>query len=153
MAGLVCLLRVQEDKNEERSNKSMGVRVLIVDDDIDLRETVVRLLGRFGYSCLTASSGAEAMQGIEAESPDLVVTDLHMPGIDGVAVARCARAHSPPIPVVLLTAYPMRVGHAQVQEAGATIHLAKPFANGDLVHAVQRALEAPGRSRSLPQSS
>jgi two-component system response regulator FlrC len=147
-------LLVQEYKNEERSNKSMGVRVLIVDDDIDLRETVVRLLGRFGYSCLTASSGAEATQAIEAESPDLVVTDLHMPGIDGVAVARCARAHSPPIPVVLLTVYPMRVGHPQVQEAGATIHLAKPFANRDLVHAVQRALggiESEGENAASPR--
>jgi len=120
----------------------MGVRVLIVDDDSDLRETLVRLLGRFGYSCLTAASGAEAMEAIEAESPDLVVTDLHMPRIDGVAVARGARAHRPPIPVVLLTAYPMRGGHSQVQEAGATIHLAKPFANRDLVRAVQRALGA-----------
>jgi CheY-like chemotaxis protein len=59
------------------------------------------------------------------------VTDLHMPGIDGVAVARGARAHRPPIPVVLLSAYPMHMGHPQVQEAGATIHVAKPFANRD----------------------
>jgi CheY-like chemotaxis protein len=125
----------------------MGVRVLIADDEMDLRDTVVRLLGRFGYSCLTASSGAEAMQVIQAESPDLVVTDLHMPGVDGVAVARCAREHSPPIPVVLMTAYPMRLKHPQVPEAGATIHLAKPFANLDLVHAVQRGLSgiAPDR--------
>ena len=128
----------------------MGVRVLIVNDDIDLQETVVRLLGRFGYSCLTASSGAEAMQAIEAESPDLVVTDLHMSRVDGVAVARCARAHSPLIPVVLLTAYPIRVGRPQVQEAGATIHLAKPFANRDLVQAVQRALGAHALTRTMP---
>ncbi len=132
----------------------MGVRVLIVNDDIDLQETVVRLLGRFGYSCLTASSGAAAMQAIEAESPDLVVTDLHMSGVDGVAVARCARAHSPPIPVVLMTAYPMRMPHRQVQEAGGTIHVAKPFANLDLVHAVQRALggiESEGETAPSPR--
>ena len=122
----------------------MGVRVLIVDDDIDLLDTLERLLGRFGYRCLTASSGAEAMQVIQAESPDLVVTDLHMPGMDGAAVARCARAHCPPIPVVLMTAYPARMPHRQVQEAGATIQVAKPFANLDLVHAVQRALGDPG---------
>jgi CheY-like chemotaxis protein len=118
----------------------MGFRVLIADDDVDLRVTLVRLLGRFGYSCLTASSGAEAMQIIQAESPDLVVTDLHMPGIDGVAVARYAREHNPPIPVVLISAYPGRGPYRQVQETGATIHLAKPFANLDLVNAVQRAL-------------
>jgi two-component system response regulator FlrC len=132
----------------------MGVRVLIVDDETDLRETVVRLLGRFGYSCLTASSGGEAIQVIQAEAPDLVVTDLHMPGIDGVAVTRCARAHSPPIPVVLMTAYPIRM--PRVQEAGATIHLAKPFANHDLVLAVERALggiESEGETAPSPRQS
>jgi CheY-like chemotaxis protein len=117
----------------------MGFRVLIADRDMDFRETLVRLLGRFGYSCLTASSGAEAMQVIQAESPDLVVTDLHMPEVDGVAVARRAREHSPPIPVVLMNAYRI-VPHRKAQEAGVTIHLAKPFANVDLVSAVQRAL-------------
>jgi CheY-like chemotaxis protein len=59
-------LPVHTYKNEGWSNTSMGVRVLIVDDDGDLRKTVVRLLGRFGYSCLTASSGAEATEAIEA---------------------------------------------------------------------------------------
>jgi CheY-like chemotaxis protein len=118
----------------------MGFRVLVADDEADLRDTLVRVLGRLGYSCLTASSGAEAMQVIQAESPDLVVTDLHMPGIDGVAVARYAREHSPPIPVVLMTAYRMRGSHREAQEAGATIHLSKPFANLDLVRAVERAL-------------
>ncbi len=65
----------------------MGVRVLIVDDDIDLQETVVRLLGRFGYICLTASSGAEAMQVYDGlrhllrdelgMSPSAVTQELH----------------------------------------------------------------------------
>lgn len=118
----------------------MRFRVLIADDDVDLRDTLVRVLGRFGYTCLTASSGAEALQTIQAESPDLVVTALHPPGIDGVAVARCAREHIPPIPVILTTAYRVRGPHRELEEAGATIHLAKPFANLDLVRAVQRAL-------------
>ena len=118
----------------------MGFRVLIADDEVDLRDTLVRVLGRLGYSCLTAASGAEAMQIIQAESPDLVVTDLHMPGVDGAAVARYAREHRPPIPVVLMAASRTRGSHRAGQEAGATVHLAKPFANADLVRAVERAL-------------
>jgi CheY-like chemotaxis protein len=119
----------------------MGVRVLIVDDEMDFRDTVERLLGRLGYICLAASSGAEALQIIEAAAPDVVVTDLHMPGVDGLAVARCARAHCPPIPVVLMTAYPAtRVTQPQSHEAGGTIHLTKPFGNLDLVQAIRRAL-------------
>ena len=118
----------------------MGFRILIVDAESDLRTTLVRLLGRFGYSCLSASSGAEAIQVMQAECPDLVVTDLHAPGIDGIAVARCAREHSPPIPVVLMTAYPTRMTRRQVQQVGATTHIGKPFASLDLVNAVRLTL-------------
>lgn len=122
----------------------VGHRVLIVDDDSDLLQTVVRLLGRFGYTCLTASSADEAVRRMDVESPDLVVTDLQMPGMDGVAVARRAREHIPPIPVVLMTAYHTRETERRAAEVGVAIHLAKPFANLDLVRGVQRALARPG---------
>ena len=122
----------------------MGYRVLIVDDDIDLLQTLVRLLGRFGYTCLTASSGHKGIGLIDAESPDLVVTDLHMPGIDGIAVARHAQERTPPIPVILMTAYASRETERQAGEVGVTIHLAKPFASIDFVRAVQRVLTGPG---------
>lgn len=122
----------------------MGSRVLIVDDDADLLESLIRLLGRFGYTCLTASSGAEAIAAMEVEAPDVIVTDLHMPGLDGVAVTRHARGLRPPIPVVLMTAYSAPAAHRQGLGAGAAIQVAKPFRNADLVTAVQRALDAPG---------
>jgi len=121
----------------------VAYRVLIVDDDIDLLQTLVRLLGRFGYTCLTASSSDEAIGLMEVESPDLVVTDLRMPGMDGMAVARRAQDHTPPIPVVLMTAYHTRETGRRAEEVGVTVHLAKPFANVDLVSAVQRALPDP----------
>lgn len=115
----------------------MSSCVLIVDDDADLSETLARLMGRFGHKCLVASSGAEAIALIDTASPDLVVTDLHMPGLDGVAVTRRAREKSPPIPVVLMTAYPTP---EMKREVGGTICLAKPFANADMLDAVERAL-------------
>jgi CheY-like chemotaxis protein len=115
-----------------------------VDDDIDLLQTLVRLLGRFGYTCLTASSGDEAIRLMDGEAPDLVVTDLRMPGLDGVAVARRAREHAPPIPVVLMTVYQSRETDRLAEEVGVTIHFAKPFASVDFVSAVQRALAGSG---------
>ncbi len=118
----------------------MSSCVLIVDDDADLSETLVRLLGRFGHNCLVAASGSQAIGLIDTASPDLVVTDLHMPGMDGVAVARQARQKNPPIPVVLMTAYPTAETKREVQVVGGTIHLAKPFATADLLDAVQCAL-------------
>jgi CheY-like chemotaxis protein len=120
--------------------------VLIVDDDPDLSETLARLLGRFGHKCLVAASGAEAIGLIDTASPDLVVTDLHMPGMDGVAVARRAREKNPPIPVVLMTAYPTFGTTRQAPTANGMVYLAKPFANAAMLDAVRRAL---GSNRSL----
>jgi CheY-like chemotaxis protein len=118
----------------------LGSRVLIVDDDTDFIETLVRLLGRFGYTCLSAASGAQAIEIMDRTSPDLVVTDLHMPGIDGLAVSRRARAKSPPIPVVLMTGYSTRETEREVRAASGTIYLPKPFASVDMLDAVRRAL-------------
>jgi CheY-like chemotaxis protein len=71
----------------------VGSRALIVDDELDLLDTLRRLLGRCGYTCLTASSGAEAIALIDAEAPDVVVTDLHMSGIERHGgCPPCARA-------------------------------------------------------------
>ena len=117
-------------------------RVLIVDDDVDLLETLDRLLRRSGYNCLTASSGRDGIRVIDAQSPDLVVTDLHMSGLDGLAVIRHACAQVPRIPVVLMTAYPSPASQDQARQAGATIHLAKPFSNAAFLAAVQQALRA-----------
>ena len=124
----------------------MGSRVLIVHDDVDLLESLVRFLGRFGYTCLTASSGTEATAFMEAEAPAVVVTDLHMPGIDGAAVTRHARGHCPPIPVVLMTAYPAPEAPRRRQDAGGVVHVAKPFRNADLLNAVRQALGASGQA-------
>ena len=120
----------------------MSSQVLIVDDDADLSETLARLLGRFGHTCLVAASGSEAIDLIDTMTPDLVVTDLHMPGMDGIAVVRRARQESPPIPVVLMTAYPTADSRREAERAGGVVYLPKPFANADMLEAVQRALDA-----------
>ena len=72
--------------------------MLIVDDDADLSETLARLLGRFGHKCLVAASGSEAIRLIDTMTLDLVVTDLHMPGMDGIAVARQHAKRALPFP-------------------------------------------------------
>jgi len=128
-------------------------RVLIVDDDADLSETLARLLGRRGHTCLVAASGSEAIDLIDAASPDVVVTDLHMPGTDGLAVTRRARQKSPPIPVVLMTAYPMAETGPGARIASGIFHLAKPFANAEILDAVERALNSrPSVTAERPAS-
>jgi CheY-like chemotaxis protein len=114
--------------------------VLVVDDDVDLGETLVLLLRRFGYTCLSAASGDQAITILDSGVLDLVVTDLHMPGTDGLAVARRAREKRPPVPVVLMTAYPMSDSERQTRTDVGTILISKPFANTDMLDAVRRAL-------------
>ena len=69
----------------------------------------------------------------------MVVTDLHMSGIDGMVVARHAQGQRPPIPVVLITACATREAERQAHSLGGTLYLAKPFASADLVNSVARA--------------
>lgn len=121
----------------------MAHQILLVDDDIDVLDTLVRLLRREGYTCRVASSGDEGIRALDAEAPDLVVTDLRMPGVDGMAVARHARQHQPPIPVILMTAYATSETNRDVRRMGGTTYVTKPFANADLLAAVRRAMERP----------
>jgi DNA-binding response OmpR family regulator len=125
--------------------------VLVVDDDPDMATTCAEILTVHGYRCLTASTGAEAIAIIDAEQPDLVVADLHMAGVDGLAVARHASERAAPIPVVLVTAWPGARGEGSSPQAPG--RLAKPFANADLVATVRRGLRdrpRPPREGEVP---
>lgn len=114
--------------------------ILVVDDEPDLVVNCERLLRRVGHVCLQAHSGTEAVGLIDRERPDLVVTDLRLPGADGMAVARHARQHVPPIPVILITGYDSPQARTAAQESGVDVYLAKPFSNAAFLEAVQRAL-------------
>ncbi len=115
-------------------------KTLIVEDEPDLLETCVRLLRQVGHSCLTARSGREAITLIDAEHPDLVVTDLRLPTLNGLAVTRHARHASPPVPVVLITGYTSPEAKREAQAAGALVFLPKPFSAAEFMDAVNRAL-------------
>jgi CheY-like chemotaxis protein len=93
-------------------------RTLVVEDDPDLLDTCVRLLEQGGHRCLAARSGGEAVALIDAERPGLVLTDWRLPALDGLAVARHARRASPPVPVVLTTAYPSAEVRRRAREVG-----------------------------------
>ncbi len=114
--------------------------ILVVDDEPDLVANCERLLLRLGHVSLRAHTGTEALALIDREKPDLVVSDLRLPGADGLAVTRHARRHVPPIPVILITAYDSPEARRAASESGAEVYLAKPFSNATFLDAVQRAL-------------
>lgn len=121
--------------------RGVAARILVVDDDPDMVATCAQILASHGYRVLTAIAGVDAIALMDAEQPDLVVADLHMPGVDGVAIARHARNRVPPIPVVLMTAWPTADGATGRHPPDAAAHLAKPFANADLVEVVRRTFD------------
>lgn len=115
-------------------------RILVVDDEPDLLETVRRILVRSGHEVLTVPSGAEGLHIVERGGLDLVLTDLMMPGVDGLAVLAGAAARDPLTPVVMMTAYATVETAVAALRAGAWDYLAKPFGPDALRVVVDRAL-------------
>lgn len=117
-----------------------GLKVLIVEDESDFATTCARLLQRKGYSPRIALSGLEALELIDREPPDLILTDLRLPAVDGLAVLRRARRGPRKIPVVMFTAYASQASRREALEEGAAVYLCKPFSAAALHAAIQRAL-------------
>jgi two-component system response regulator HydG len=115
-------------------------RILIVDDEPDMTETCRRILSPAGYKCLTSNNALEALNLLGAERPDLLLTDLRMPEMDGMEMLRRAREIDPQMPVVLLTAHATLESAVAAVKAGAFDYLAKPFSIDQLKVAVERAL-------------
>jgi CheY-like chemotaxis protein len=127
--------RESVDANERR--RGTGT-ILVVEDDVEVREISVEILGSLGYRILVARDGRETLDQLRgSQSVDLLFTDLVMPGgISGVALARQARAMRPGLRVLLATAY-------AAVEADATDEfplIAKPFRSAELSQAIARAL-------------
>jgi diguanylate cyclase (GGDEF)-like protein len=118
------------------------VRVLVADDDPDIRTLVVLLLEAQGHTVLAAGSGQEALDLAIAQQPDIAVLDVMMPGLDGYDVTRELRADArlSEIPVLLLTALSNGDDVARGFEAGADDYLRKPFLSEELEARVQALL-------------
>ncbi len=115
-------------------------RILIVDDEPDMAENCRRILAAAAYQCFTTSDAQEALRLLGSEHPDLLLTDLWMPEMDGMEMLRRARAIDPRMPVVLLTAHASLESAVAAVKAGAFDYLAKPFSIDQLKLAVERAL-------------
>ena len=91
-------------------------RILLVDDEADVCVTLGALLERSGYAVTTADSGEQALQLLEQQTFDLLLTDLKMPGIDGIQVLAAAKQRQPDLPVIVLT------GHGSLESAIDGLH-------------------------------
>jgi DNA-binding NtrC family response regulator len=115
-------------------------RVLVVDDEPDMVENCARILKRAGYQCLTATDPNRALALVDSERPDLLLTDLKMPGMDGMEVLRRAREMDPALPVILITAFASIESAVAAIKDGAFDYLPKNFSVDQLRVAVERGL-------------
>ncbi len=116
------------------------VRVLVVDDEPDMLVNIARILRRGPYQCLMASNGREALAALDRERPSLVLTDLRMPDMNGLALLRAVKDRSPATPVVVFTAYATDATAREALAAGASGFLAKPFTGAQLLELVRASL-------------
>jgi two-component system, OmpR family, response regulator MprA len=119
--------------------------ILVVDDDAPIRRMLDRTLSAEGYAVETAADGGAALAAVERSTPDLVVLDVGMPGVDGLSVSRRLRAKGLAVPVLLLTARDSVPDRVAGLDAGADDYLVKPFATEELLARV-RALLRRGKA-------
>ena len=132
----------------------MAPEVLVVEDEPDIQALIVHHLTREGFRCRTAADGAEALTRLRASTPDLVVLDLMLPGMDGLELTRRLRAEPAwaGLPIIMLTAKADEVDRVVGLEIGADDYLAKPFSTKELVARVRAVLRRarPGEAPSRP---
>lgn len=115
--------------------------VLIIDDESGIVDTLRILLKNEGFAAHVAFGGKQGLDQIAAIRPDIVLSDIRMPGVTGLEVLAAARAADPDVPVILMTAQASLQSAIQAVNDGAFHYIQKPFSNDDLVAIVRRAAE------------
>lgn len=122
-------------------------RIILAEDDDNLRPFLARSLENAGHEVLAFSDGEEALPALHAGGIDILISDLVMPGMNGIELARHAREHTPDLPVIFITGFSAVAMEALNSVDGVSKVLSKPFHLNSLVDAVRTALKARIRSR------
>ena len=123
--------------------------VLIVDDEPQIRRTLLTVLASQGYSVIEARSGDEALEKIRVERPDLILMDLNMPGRSGVETCREIREGSD-VPVIILTVRNAERDKVLALDAGANDYIVKPFGANELLARIRATLRRSSPANALP---
>ena len=118
-----------------------GAHLLVVDDDQDLLRLLTMRLHAWGYRVSTASSAEEGLARIAVEPPQLVLSDIRLPGKDGLALFDEIRATRPTLPVILLTAHGTIPDAVDAMSRGVFGYLTKPFDSAVLREKIEQALQ------------
>ena len=123
--------------------------ILIIDDDDQLRKSFEKLLCAEGYRVENAASGEAGVERVQAKSPDLVIVDMRLPGINGLQTFKAIQAIEPKLPVIIMTAFGTTETAIEATKQGAFDYVLKPFDIPVMLEQIRKALEA-GRFMRTP---
>ncbi len=127
--------------------------ILVVDDESTIREVIRRYLERDGYTVVEAATGRTALEIASREKPDLIVLDLMLPGVDGLALTRQLRERGSQVPIIMLTAKGSTADRIHGLDTGADDYLAKPFSPQELMSRIRAVLRRAPPPSALPQQT
>ena len=141
-ANLVCIPLISSTTGCEGADMA-GEIILVVDDEPDVLEIIVRTLETDGFRTLSAFDGLNAIDLAESEQPDLVLLDIMMPMMSGYEVIDQLKAnpHTQHIPIICLTSAESITARARSRKAGAAKTIIKPFSPAELVHEIRVVLD------------
>lgn len=119
----------------------MKKNILVVDDEIGIRQSLQKILEKEGYAVETASNGEEAFRIIRRGDVDLLITDIRMAGMDGVELLKVSKSVSPFTEVIMITGYASVDTAVDSMKQGAYDYITKPFKKADIIRAVNKAIE------------
>src|SRR5919197_3170996 len=116
-------------------------KILVVDDEQSLAQFLGIVLRKEGYHVVTANNGRDALDKVKAENFDVVITDIKMPGMDGIQLLQGVKKHDPSLPVVIMTAYASQQSAIDAVNLGAFQYLIKNAKNDEIKLVVRNAIE------------
>jgi len=124
-------------------------KILVVDDEQDVRETLESVLSKLDYDPIVASGGKEALEMIRQNKVDVVLSDLYMPEMDGIELLKRVKTENRNIVFLMITAHPTIETAVDAIKKGAYDYLTKPFHIDEVKMKLNRALEKSGLTHSL----
>src|SRR5574337_1174614 len=124
--------------------------ILVVDDEQAMREFLTVLLEKQGHRVIAAADGEQALELVAHQSPDLVISDVRMPKMDGIGLLTGIRKTDPRLPVIMMTAYASMDSTIQAMRLGADDYITKPFRIDEIRLVVEKAL---AKTRTQPDQT
>lgn len=140
--------QLKVDKPNPENGKdalNLQLRILIVEDNGDMRDFLRRVLARHGYGHLEAADGIEGMEIAHRDHPDLILMDMSLPELDGFEATRRLKADKETrhVPIIAVTAHARPSDEKRALEAGCDAYLSKPYSLREFLDIVQRFLPSP----------